>query len=102
MNTSPAAMASGGMAWSETVRLLSAGISAGCQAGMIVVAGSPASDWPFSCASGMDEVGHLSIVDVTLGAGGSGAGAAATGSGSDSGSGPGAASATTGSGVGSG
>src|SRR5712692_6189691 len=107
---SPAAMASGVMAERETVLLLSEGTSAGCQAGMIEVAGSPESVWPFSCRPGL--VGHRSIVALTserLGgvvacadATGSGSGSwtsAATGSGSGSGSGA-ADSASTGSGSG--
>src|SRR5216684_6145922 len=111
---SPAAMASGDMAERETVLLLSDGTSAGCQAGMIEVAGSPESVWPFSCRPGL--VGHRSIVALTsetLGgvvacadAAGSGSGIAATGSGagsSDTGSGSGSwTSAATGSGSGSG
>src|SRR5712692_4138110 len=111
---SPAAMASGDMAERDTVLLLSDGTSAGCQAGMIEVAGSPESVWPFSCRPGL--VGHRSIVALTserLGgvvacadATGSGSGIAATGSGagsSETGSGSGSwTSAATGSGSGSG
>src|SRR6266849_4161781 len=110
----PAAMASGDMAERETVLLLSEGTSAGCQAGMIEVAGSPESVWPFSCRPAL--VGHRSIVALTsetLGgvvacadATGSGSGIAATGSGagsSENGSGSGSwTSAATGSGSGSG
>src|ERR1700726_4636043 len=96
------------MADSETVRLLSDGMSDGCQAGIIVVAASPESVWaPFSCSPGIEEVGHLSMVEVTLGAAGSGAGAgsvswATTGSGSGGGATGSGCCATTGSGSGSG
>src|SRR3989475_9290833 len=96
---SPAAIASGGIAWSETVRLLSEGISVGCHAGMTEVAASPVSESPdpLSCMPGL--VGHLSIVDVALGVGIEGGVWAATGSGSGSfASGSGSASATAGSG----
>src|SRR6266851_98144 len=110
----PDAMASGDIAERETVLLLSDGTSAGCQAGMIEVAGSPESVWPFSCRPAL--VGHRSIVALTsetLGgvvacadATGSGSGIAATGSGagsSETGSGSGSwTSAATGSGSGSG
>src|SRR5216683_7684996 len=110
----PDAMACGDIAERETVLLLSDGTSAGCQAGMIEVAGSPESVWPFSCSPGL--VGHRSIVALTsetLGgvvacadATGSGSGIAATGSGagsSETGSGSGSwTSAATGSGSGSG
>src|SRR5712691_7639064 len=111
---SPDAMASGDIAESETVLLLSDGTSAGCQAGMIEVAGSPESVWPFSCRPGL--VGHRSIVALTSETGGgvvacadatgSGSGIAARGSGagsSETGSGSGSCtSAATGSGSGSG
>src|SRR5216683_1423515 len=110
----PDAMACGDIAERETVLLLSDGTSAGCQAGMIEVAGSPESVWPFSCRPGL--VGHRSIVALTsetLGgvvacadATGSGSRIAATGSGagsSETGSGSGSwTSAATGSGSGSG
>src|SRR5437899_512355 len=80
---SPAAIASGGIAWSETVRLLSEGISVGCHAGMTEVAASPVSESPdpLSCMPGL--VGHLSIVDVALGVGIEGGVWAATGSGAN-------------------
>src|SRR5438552_13026566 len=98
-NASPAAIASGGIAWSETVRLLSDGISVGCHAGITEVAASPESESvdPLSCMPWL--VGHLSIVDVALGVGIEGGVWAATGSGSASATaGSGSASAATGSG----
>src|SRR6266849_10487494 len=111
---SPDAMASGERADRETVLLLSDGRSAGCQAGMIVVAGSPESVSPFSCRPGL--VGHRSIVALTSETGGgavactdpagsgSGSGDAAAGSGacsSNTGSGGGSTTSGTGSGSGS-